>query len=248
MIREMELRFSFLGQVGLPDNAFACLGVESFPTKLQLWQKKSEVKDWKARRYTLELAKTLSCGFDPVREARHIYEQILMLPKADLEKNKSNVLLELAKEHSNSKEFAYQTQKMLYQIKVHPATSRQYARCCEYLHQFYTQEMPKDMDYKEWKRVMLTEAKVLSFLRRALRKQNRKPERDLIALVKRDNSFVYKAYGAKARSTLTDDMKMPVPVYQAVLDNEPERFPGFESLLRRKRREYDNQRDRKSVV
>lgn len=241
MIREMELRFSFLGQVGLPDNAFACLGVESFPTKLQLWQKKSEVKDWKARRYTLELAKTLSCGFDPVREARHIYEQILMLPKADLEKNKSNVLLELAKEHSNSKEFAYQTQKMLYQIKVHPATSRQYARCCEYLHQFYTQEMPKDMDYKEWKRVMLTEAKVLSFLRRALRKQNRKPERDLIALVKRDNSFVYKAYGAKARSTLTDDMKMPVPVYQAVLDNEPERFPGFESLLRRKRREYDNQ-------
>ena len=88
---------------------------------------------------------------------------------------------------------------------------------------------------------MLTEAKVLSFLRRALRKQNRKPERDLIALVKRDNSFVYKAYGAKARSTLTDDMKMPVPVYQAVLDNEPERFPGFESLLRRKRREYDNQ-------
>lgn len=175
MIREMELRFSFLGQVGLPDNAFACLGVESFPTKLQLWQKKSEVKDWKARRYTLELAKTLSCGFDPVREARHIYEQILMLPKADLEKNKSNVLLELAKEHSNSKEFAYQTQKMLYQIKVHPATSRQYARCCEYLHQFYTQEMPKDMDYKEWKRVMLTEAKVLSFLRRALRKQNRHP-------------------------------------------------------------------------
>ena len=173
MIREMERRFSFLGQVGLSDNAFACLGVESFPTKLQLWQKKSEVKDWKASRYTLELVKTLSCGFDPVKEAQYIYEQMLLLPKADLEKNKSHVLLELAKEHSNSKEFAYQTQKMLYQIKVHPATSRQYARCCEYLHQFYTQEMPKDMDYKEWKRVMLTEAKVLSFLRRALRKQNR---------------------------------------------------------------------------
>ena len=241
MIREMERRFSFLGQVGLPDNAFACLGVESFPTKLQLWQKKSEVKDWKASRYTLELVKTLSCGFDPVKETQHIYEQMLLLPKADLEKNKSHVLLELAKEHSASKEFAYQTQKMLYQIKVHPVINRQYARCCEYLHRFYTQKKPEDMDYKEWQRIKLTEAKVLSYLRRVLRKQNRKPERDVITLVKRDDSFVYKAYSAKARSMLTGDMKMPVPVYQAVLDNEPERFPGFERLLRRKRREYDNQ-------
>ena len=241
MIREMERRFSFLGQVGLSDNAFACLGVESFPTKLQLWQKKSEVKDWKASRYTLELVKTLSCGFDPVKEAQYIYEQMMLLPKADLEKNKSHVLLELAKEYSASKEFAYQTQKMLYQIKVHPVINRQYARCCEYLHRFYTQKKPEDMDYKEWQRIKLTEAKVLSYLRRVLRKQNRKPERDVIVLVKRDDSFVYKAYSAKARSMLTGDMKMPVPVYQAVLDNEPERFPGFERLLRRKRREYDNQ-------
>ena len=241
MIREMERQFSFLGQVGLPDDAFASLGVESFPTKLQLWQKKSEAKDWKARRYALELTKTLPNGFKPEREAQHIYEQMLLLPKADLEKNKSHVLLELAKEHSESKEFVYQTQKMLYQIKVHPATREQYAKCCEYLHRFYTQEMPKDMDYKEWQRTKITEAKVLSYLRRALRKQNRKPERDVIALVKQNDNFVYKAYSAKIRSTLTDDMKTPVPVYQAVLDNEPERFPGFERLLRRKRREYDNQ-------
>ena len=241
MIREMERQFSFLGQIGLPDDAFAGLGVESFPTKLQLWQKKSEAKDWKARRYALELTKTLPNGFKPEREAQHIYEQMLLLPKADLEKNKSHVLLELAKEHSESKEFVYQTQKMLYQIKVHPATREQYAKCCEYLHRFYTQEMPKDMDYKEWQRTKITEAKVLSYLRRALRKQNRKPERDVIALVKQNDNFVYKAYSAKIRSTLTDDMKTPVPVYQAVLDNEPERFPGFERLLRRKRREYDNQ-------
>ena len=34
-IREMESRFSFLGQVLFPDNAFSSLGVSSFPTKLQ---------------------------------------------------------------------------------------------------------------------------------------------------------------------------------------------------------------------
>ena len=241
MIKEMERQFSFLGQVGLPDDAFSDLGVESFSTKLQLWQKKSAVKGWTPHRYTTKLAWSLFRGFDPAAEAERIYEQMLMLPKADLEKNKSHVLLELAKEHSASKEFAYQTQKLLYQIMVHPATRDQYAKCCEYLHRFYTQTMPKDMDYKEWRRVRLTEAKVLSYLRRALRGQNRKPERDVIALVKQEDCFVYKAYSAKTRGKLASDMKTPVPIYQAVLDNEPERFPGFERLLRRKRREYDNQ-------
>ena len=241
MIREIERHFSFLGQVGLPDNAFAALGVASFPTKLQLWQKKSVTKGWKARRYTLQVSKILPHGFDPVAEAQHIYEHMMLLPKADLEKNKSHVLLELAKEHSTSKEFSYQTQKMLYQIKVHPATQDRYAKCCEYLHRFYTQEKPVDMDYKEWQRSRITEAKVLAYLRQALRKQNQKPERDVIALVKQNDNFVYKAYSAKARSMLTDSMKMPTPVYQAVLDNAPEQFPGFEHLLRQKRQEYDNQ-------
>ena len=241
MIHEMEGQFSFLGQVGLPDNAFRCLGVEKFPTKLQLWQKKSEGKGWTARRYMPQLAKSLPYDFDPAAEAQYLYEQMLLLPKADLEKNKSRVLLEMAKEHSASKEFAYQAQKLLYQIKIHPATREQYAKCCEYLHRFYTQQQPAGMDYKEWKRVMLTEAKVLAYLRRALRKQNRKPERDVIALVKQDGNFVYKAYSAKARGMLTGDMKTPVPIYQAVLDDAPERFPGFERLLRRKRREYVNQ-------
>jgi len=241
MIQEMECQFSFLGQVGLPDDAFACFGVESFPTKLQLWQKKSDMEGWKARRYVPELAYELTSGFDQAREAQKIYEQMLLLPKADLEKNKSHVLLELAKEHSASKGFAYQTQKLLYQIKAHPATRGQYAKCCEYLHRFYTQEKPADMDYKEWQRTMLTEPKVLSYLRRALQKQNKKPERDVIALVKQNDSFVYKAYSAKARRTLTGDMKTPIPIYQAVLDNEPEQFPGYEHLLNRKRREYENQ-------
>ena len=100
--------------------------------------------------------------------------------KADLEKNKSHVILELAKESGSSKEFTYQTQKMLYQIKIHPATKDQYAKCCEYLHRFYTQKQPPDMDYKEWQRVMLTEAKVLAYLRRALRKQNRKAVPNLL--------------------------------------------------------------------
>ena len=36
-------------------------------------------------------------------------------------------------------------------------------------------------------------------------------------------------------------MSQQIPVYEAVLEYEPERFPGYERLLRKKRREYDKQ-------
>ncbi len=240
-IREMEKRFRFLGQLGLPDNAFSSKGVSGLPTKLQFWQRRPELYVKEGWRYSPDCRETIRSGFDAGAEARRIFDQFLMYPKADLEQNKAQVLLELARAHASSKEFTYQTQRLLYQIKVHPATKEHYAKCCEYLHQLYTQQKPEGMDYKEWQRVMLTEVKVLSYLRRALRTQNRKPSRDVVALVKQNDSFVYKAYSAKARLQLTGDMKVPVPIYQAVLDNESERFPGFERFLRRKRREYDNQ-------
>lgn len=241
MIRSMEQQFRFLGQVALPDDSFAALGVKNMPTKLQFWQRRCETDGKAGWRYTTKCLAPVRRIFDAADEAQRVYETILALPKADLEQNKSRVLLELARTHDASKEFAYETQKMLYQIKAHPATKGQYAKCCEYLHRFYTQEKPEGMDYKEWKKTMLTEAKVLSYLRRALQKQNKKPERDVVALVKQNDSFVYKAYSTKMRRTLTGDMETPVPIYQAVLGNEPARFPGFARLLRRKRREYENQ-------
>ena len=141
-IREMESRYSFLGQVNLPDNAFRQMGVSDFPTKLQLWQRKSEVSGWTPRRYATETLYSLSHGFDPVEEAKRLYERALMLPKAELEQNKAQVMLELARSHQGTGQFAYETQKLLYQIKIHPATKDKYMKCCEYLHRFYTQERP----------------------------------------------------------------------------------------------------------
>lgn len=240
-IREMEKRFRFLGQTSLPDNAFSSKGVSGLPTKLQFWQRRPTLYLKEGWRYSPGCQDVIPSGFDPGAEAHRVFEQFIMYPKADLEQNKSHILLELARANASSASFTYRTQKLLYQIKAHPATKKYYAKCCEYLHRFYTQRQPDGMDYREWQRVMLTEAKVLSYLRRALQKQNREPERDVTALVKRGDGFVYKAYSAKAQHALTGDMKLPVPVYQAVLDNTPEQFPGFERLLRRKRREYDCQ-------
>ena len=240
-IRMMEQSFWFLGQVSLPDNSFSAMGVNRMPVKLQFWQVCSGGAHMKDSRYTTESVCTLPPHFHLEQETRQIYERILMLPKAGLEQNKLCIWQELARSRHASKDFSYEVQKLLYQIKVHPATKKYYARCCEYLYQFYTEKQPENMSYREWARKRLTELKVLSCLRRTLRKQNQRPPQDVVALIKQNDQFVYKAYSANTRQHLTEKMREPVPVYRAVLDNRPEQFPGFETLLRRKYREYLNQ-------
>ena len=240
-IRMMESRFSFLGQVMLPDETFTFSGVSSFATKLQFWQKKSTAASWTPKRYATDSANIYVSLSYPSVSASAIYEQLIMVAKADQEGNRGRVLLEMAKLRSTKSDFLYRVQKYLYQIRSHPATREKYDACFAYVHRFYTQRQPQDMPYEEWLRTQLTEAKVLAYLKQALRRQNAAPERDEIRLVKQKYSFVYKAYSRKMAKLLTSEMRAPVPVYQAVLDNEPERFSGYERLVRRKRREYDNQ-------
>lgn len=240
-IKEMEKRFSFLGQIILPSNSFSNMGTKDFPTKLQFWQKKSNIEGWTPRRYQTDCKDVLSSDFDIQKSAHYVYEKMLVLAKSNLEQNRSRIFLELARNRATSEGFAYQTRKLLYQIKVHPQTKSGYAKCCEYLHRFYTETMPANMDFNEWKKVQLTEKKVLAILSRALNKQNKKPEKDVIARVKQGNQFVYKGYSAKARCQLTGQMRIPIPVYQLVVENTPEYCPGFQRLIQKKRAEYDNQ-------
>lgn len=241
MIQEMEQQFSFLGQVELPASAFSRMGVSSFPTKLQFWQKITEKDGWEPKAYSTEILFTLPALFSPVKEATRIYQSILAQPKEDLEKNKSHIILELARARDADANFVYTTMKLLYQIKVHPAVKDRYMKCCEYLHRFYTQKRPEGMDYKEWEKKRLTEAKVLAYLRSTLKRQNKKPALDVVRLVKQDDQFVYKAYSAKVSRQMPPDQKEPIPINQVVLDNTPERFPAFARFLRRRRREYETQ-------
>mgnify|MGYP000884701684 CR=1 FL=1 len=240
-IRMMEGRFSFLGQVMLPEHAFSDSGVDGFPTKLQFWQKKSTAADWAPKRYSTDCTDIYIPSGHPVMAASALYEKFVMVAKAELAGNRNKVFLELAQLKTTKSTFLYQVKKYLYQIRSHPATREKYDACFAYVHRFYTQRQPADMPYEEWQRVQLTEAKVLAYLKQTLCRQNAKPERDEIRLVKQKYSFVYKAYSRKMAKLLTDEMRAPVPIYQAVLNDEPERFPGYERLLRRKRREYDNQ-------
>ncbi len=241
MIKQIEQHFSFLGQIRLPDSAFSALGVSQFPTKLQFWQNRSRLEGWKPNPYRTGMDLSLEKNSDPQAESEKVFKEILLPAKALLEHNGSRIFLELAKGRDISRDFLYQARKLLYHIQVHPATRPQYAKCYEYLHRFFTQKQPEDMDYEKWCQTRITEAKVLTYFKKAVQKQNQKPEQDIIHLVKRNGQLAYKAYSTPTRRSMTESMRTPVPIYQAVLENKPGEFPGYERLLHRKRTEYDCQ-------
>lgn len=162
-IRMMESRFSFLGQVMLPEHAFSDSGVDDFPTKLQFWQKKSTAADWAPKRYSTDCADIYIPSGHPVMAATALYEKFVMVAKADLAGNRNKVFLELAQLKTTKSTFLYQVKKYLYQIRSHPVTREKYDACFAYVHRFYTQRQPADMPYEEWQRVQLTEAKVLAY-------------------------------------------------------------------------------------
>ena len=234
MIRKMEAQFRFLGQILLPDDTFAQMGVSHFPIKLQFWQKKGVDSETPARYHT-GMDSDLSGGIY-AGAAQAIHMSLLQMPKAMLKENRAKILRELAKERQTSASFTYTVEKMLYQIRIHPSLKDRYAQCCAYLHRFYTETQPPEMRYEEWCKRRLTEAKVLHYLRQTLRRQNRQPERDEIHLVKRDYSFAYKGYSAAVRRRMSEELRQPIPVCEAVLRGET--LHGYERLLRKKRHEY----------
>ena len=227
MIREMNARFRFLGQFELSKNAFAAMGVTSFLTKVQFWQKK-KAQDNDLMPYTAVNTST---------DAGTLVERINRA-KEELSESRMEILKATASSRETSADFAYQVDKMLYQIRVHPRLSAEHSRCCAYVHRFYTEKQPESMKYEEWCRVRLTEQKVLNYLKKVLKKQNEKPPEDRIALVKRDYDFVYKGYSYASSRQLSEEMKIPVPTYLVASTDGDYGFTRYAKLIRRKQREY----------
>lgn len=115
-IRMMEGRFSFLGQVMLPEHAFSDSGVDGFPTKLQFWQKKSTAADWAPKRYSTDCTDIYIPSGHPVMAASALYEKFVMVAKAELAGNRNKVFLELAQLKTTKSTFLYQVKKYLYRF------------------------------------------------------------------------------------------------------------------------------------
>jgi len=235
MIRSMEESFSFLGQFELRPDTFSGIGVTDYHTKVQFWQRHSGSENWKPRKYTTEML-NIPLSDENIGLVR---SQILDAPQSLLRKNRSHILLELARDKASSAEFLYQTKKYLYAIKSHPDLKKYYTKCCEYISRFYNQSQPEGMSYEEWCRVRLTEAKVLAYLRSTVRKQHKHPYQDVIRMVKRDYEIGYKAYSPKM-SRRIGDYPESKPLYEIISrENDYSEYGNFARLLRRKKRDYE---------
>ena len=227
MIREMSKRFRFLGQYDLPVGAFAPMGVETFPTKLQFWQKRKDAEDTEMPYYT-------ACSFIRPRDL----SENIARAKKELSESRMELLKATARNKHTSENFAYLVDKMLYQIQIHPRLSSDHSRCCTYVHRFYTERQPDSMPYEEWCKKRITEEKVIAYLKKVLKKQNEKPPEDRIALVKRDYGIVYKGYSYASNRQLSEEMKTPVPMYLLASTDGNYGFTRYDKLIRRKQREY----------
>ncbi|MFY0521536.1 N-6 DNA methylase [Lysinibacillus sp. UGB7] len=191
MINEINNMFYFIGQVSVSDDAFASLGVAKYPTKIMLFQKKSE--HLPIRPYQHDV-------FLPYTDATDIYEKVMKPVKEQLKEVRVKIGLE--NRHKGNSEYEFKKNKLLFDIKRHPRLLKNYANCVAYAERLNTQEKPKDMDDKEWQQKKVTENKVLSYLRQTLKKQHKVEETRPITVVKTKVGLKYKAYTAKDRKQL----------------------------------------------
>jgi len=110
MIEEVNKSFSFLGQFALPHDSFQHLGVSSFPTKVQFWQRNSVMEGWVANTYKT----SMTIPVDLKNDAKKIRSLFVEEAQKHLQDNKTHILLEMAKGNSTSSDFEYQVKKYLF--------------------------------------------------------------------------------------------------------------------------------------
>lgn len=240
MIEGMEQNFRFLGQFALPTDAFRAVGVQSYPTKVQFWQKRPEGEESKSFPYhtamTLDVANFSSESVEAVRK------MIVVDAQTELRTKKSSIMLQLARESDAQTDFAYKVKKYLYTIKSHPRLQEKYGKACEYLGRLYDQKQPEGMSYEEWCRVRITEAKVLAYLRQIVSRQHKPKYEDKIELVKSNGCLTYRAYSPKMARKLTESQKEMVPISSIIAYDWPaENYGVFSKMLRRKQRCYQTE-------
>ncbi len=238
VVAEIERDFSYLGQVGIPAGAFTYLGVSNYATKVMFWQKNLDCNSQTSKyQYSHTFDIDNMGSFDGLAEKIN-----LILKEAQESRAKNRAKARLALSGYENSEFQYKVRKMLYQIKSNPKIQDKYAKCQEYIYRFEHQKQPDNMKHEEWVKIRITEAKVIAYLKRVLRSQHKRVSEDKICLVKQNYSFVYKAYSAKVARTMTDTAKIPIPIHQAVSNNEnPQNFGEFSRLIMRKQRDYNTE-------
>lgn len=238
---ELEKVFSFLGEVCIQKDAFKSLGVENYATKILFWQRKLDDEE-AGNRYELNTANwfNISDMGDTTALLNIVQNEVIKQAKERMASERTRV--KLVSCGGNDDDFHYQVQKMLYHIKSNPKLVDKYAKCQEYIYRFENQKQPDGMKYEDWVKIRITKAKVLAYLRRVIRAQNKKPDQDIVRLIKQDGGLVYKGYSKKARQTMTPDMKEQIPFYALASGQMDDTgLKPYGRLIRRKQRNYERE-------
>lgn len=237
MIEQMNQRFSFVLQLDLPADAFKMYGVETFQTKVMVFQKRSEHLD--AVPYST--AKITAPSFD-VLGASLIHSQYIRPLLEKKEKIRHKIWFEQKNQNREEEEFAFKVKKLLFDIKRHPALVQHYGKCVDVVNRYYTQEKPKEMSYQEWEKKRLTKDKVIAYLRRVLKSQS-VVHRDEIRLVKQNYGLRLKAYSPKMQAKLNHMGGIIQASFHSMVYNGyyPFEDKTYERLWRKKKAEYDLQ-------
>ncbi|MDR1370098.1 MAG: N-6 DNA methylase, partial [Dysgonamonadaceae bacterium] len=183
-VNAINRNFSFIGQMALPSNAFARMGVEDFETKIMIFSRESGYIEKKA--YLPEEFLTYEELEERIRDFKRL---------------KSSLKIQINRESCriNSNEaaaFEYRLKKYLFELKTHPCLEKHYKKATTLISKFRNQTPPEhcsNMEYTEWERNRLTQAKVLSILRRYIQAQNETPRKE-VALVRTSYGFKLKGY------------------------------------------------------
>lgn len=183
-ITAVNSRFSFIGQSELDADIFAQLGVRHYPTKIMAFMKRTDCME--AIAYdpdSFVTAQQLKEAVAAVRQEKDRKRVMIMRESALMDKEEAEA-------------FEYTLRKYLWEFKCQKRLNRHIDKANELVTRFKNQCPPEncsDKEFKEWEKKKLTPAKVLSILRRQIRRQD-KTTRKETALVRTTYGFKVKQY------------------------------------------------------
>lgn len=239
-IQAINNNFNHIVTVSLPSNAFKHVGVSNFSTKLLFFQRKSEhISDHEY----LVTAPILSLSDFSEASAAQVYNNYIKSVTEQRESLKAKLYIETVRSVSNEdREFEAKVKKLLYDIKQNPRTKVKINSCMDYVEKLKNQSKPEGMDWKEYEKIRVTPNKVLSYLKRVIREQH-KQERDIVRLVKTDNTIRLKGYSHKtklqlSKMTTTKEMSLNDMI---IGNSYPFEDGQYKKLLQRKIKAYEKQ-------
>lgn len=230
-IEGLSEEFNFICQLKLENSSFSPLGVTDFPTKVLCLQRRSAHLEAVAYRH--EFVE---------------WEQAATLIQAALEVSRS-LKIKANSEITGTGDFSYRVRKYLYEIHTHAALQPYHSKALAYVEKFRTQKCPDDMGYEEWyKKHRITEEKVLSYLKRTVKKQSAKPL-DKIALVKTSYGIRYKGYSSKSRRQIAEHYPTAAWTFNDIVYYDwgfsslplKEKHKGLRRLINKKKEQFARQ-------